>query len=114
MAKHKAVKAATSRLSKAKLRSMTEEATVDAYGEDEQRVGFFTMLEDNLSLPFETTVLGIRVTAKAIDMTSADEIVVLCVRGKESQRIPILDLPLPSPRPQGWEWIEAYRRWLRP
>ena len=22
-------------------------------------------------------------------------------------------LPLPVPRPAGWEWIEAYRRWAR-
>ena len=26
---------------------------------------------------------------------------------------PILNLPLPSPPPTGWEWIEAYRYWAR-
>jgi len=30
-------------------------------------------------------------------------------RGRERQSVPILDLPLPSPRPEGVEWIEAYR-----
>lgn len=36
--------------------------------------------------------------------------------GESEQRIglPILDLPLPSPPPAGWEWIETYRLWARP
>jgi hypothetical protein len=29
------------------------------------------------------------------------------------QAIPILDLPLPTPPPDGAEWIEAYRHWAR-
>jgi hypothetical protein len=33
---------------------MTDEVSVDAYGESERCVGFFTMLEDNLELPFST------------------------------------------------------------
>jgi hypothetical protein len=23
----------------------------------------------------------------------------------------VLDLPLPTPPPEGWEWIEAFRHW---
>lgn len=30
----------------------------------------------------------------------------------DGQAIPILDLPLPVPRPDGAEWIDAYRHWL--
>lgn len=41
------------------------------------------MIEDNLALPFETKVLGVPVIVERIDL------------------IPILDLPLPSPRPAG-------------
>jgi len=26
--------------------------------------------------------------------------------------VPILDVQLPAPPPEGAEWIEAYRRWL--
>jgi hypothetical protein len=40
--------------STARLEAMIEEATVDAYGESEQRAGFYTMMEDGLALPFET------------------------------------------------------------
>src|SRR5271157_3116587 len=38
-------------------------------------------------------------------------VVAICVHGKHRQAIPILDLPLPDPPPQGVEWIAAYRRW---
>jgi len=31
---------------------------VDAYGDDEQLTGFYTMIEGNLALPFTTTVLA--------------------------------------------------------
>jgi len=100
-------------LSARRLDTLIEEAIVDAYGESEQRVGFLTMLEEHLALPFETDVLGVTVRVEKIDLTAADEIVAVCRRGRQRQRIPILDLPLPSPPPAGWEWLEAYRRWAR-
>ena len=71
------------------------------------------MLEENLVLPFETDVLGVRVFVERIDLTDAEEIVAICRRGSDRQAIPVLDLPLPSPRPAGAEWIEAYRCWAR-
>jgi hypothetical protein len=99
--------------SNAKLDEMIEEAIVDAYGESEQTVGFLTLLEDRLKLPFETEVLGIEVAVEQLDMTDDEQIVAVCARGKSRQRIPILDLPLPSPPPEGAEWIDAFRRWAR-
>ena len=92
---------------------MIEEATVDAYGESEQVGGFYTTIDEHLAVPFETTVLGVPVTVKSLDLTERDEIVAICVRGRERQAISILDLPLPSPLPAGAEWIEAYRYWAR-
>jgi hypothetical protein len=100
-------------LSLAKLDEMIEEATVDAYGESEQTVGFFSLLEDRLKLPFETEVLGMEVTVERLDMTDDEQIVAICSRGKSRQSIPILDLPLPDPPPEGADWIEAFRRWAR-
>jgi hypothetical protein len=90
-----------------------EEAIVDAYGESEQRTGLFTMIEENLRLPFETELLGVRAVVERVDLTDADEIIAICRRGSKRQRIPILDLPLPKPPPAGAEWIEAYRHWSR-
>ena len=69
------------------------------------------MIQENLAVPFETTVLGAQVTVEEIDLNDSDDIVAVCTRGRSRQRIPIVDLPLPAPRPAGAEWIEAYRWW---
>jgi hypothetical protein len=98
---------------KARLEALIADATVDAYGESEQRTGLFTSLEEHLALPFDTRVLGDVVTVARVDLMAADEIVAVCRRGAKRQRIPILDLRLPTPPPAGAEWIEAYRRWAR-
>jgi len=95
----------------AELDALIEEATVDCYNEAEQITGLFTMIEDHLALPFQSTVLGMTVTVAKVDLTVNDEIVAICRRDGHEQAIPILDLPLPAPAPDGAEWIEAYRRW---
>jgi len=94
----------------ATLEAMIEEATVDAYNDDEQLTGLFTMIEDNLVLPFTTTVLGVEVTVKKVDLID-DSIVAVCARGRDRQRIDLLDLPLPTPAPDGAAWIDAFRHW---
>jgi len=93
------------------LDKLIEEATTDAYNEAEQAGGFFAMIEENLSLPFTTQVLGQEVAVGKVDITSRDQIVAICVYGKSTQAIPILDLPMPDPPPEGVEWIHVYRRW---
>lgn len=97
--------------SRARLREMIEEATLDANGESEQVTGFYTLLDEHLEVPFETTLLGMPVTVRGVDVTERDEIVAMCTRGRFRQAIPILALVLPSPPPAGAEWIEAYRHW---
>ncbi|WHM40904.1 hypothetical protein [Streptomyces sp. BPTC-684] len=92
---------------------MIEEATVDAYSEDEQVAGLFTMIEENLALPFTTTVLGVEVSVLGVDLTEDGRVVARCARGSVRQSIGILDLPLPEPAPEGSRWIEAYRHWAR-
>mgnify|MGYP001611193920 FL=1 len=84
---------------------------MDAYGESEQRTAIFTMIEENLALPFETEILGVRATVESVDLSRAEEIIAICLRGAKRQAIPSLDLPLPNPAPAGAEWIEAYRLW---
>ncbi len=99
------------RLSKVRLDELVEEALVDAYGESEQAAGFYTMIENDLRLPFETEMLGVTVTVESIDITEDDQLVAVCRRGKDRQRISLADLPLPSTLPDGSEWIVAYRYW---
>ena len=99
------------RLSKARLDELVEEARVDAHDESEQAMGFYTMLENDLRLPFETEMLGVKVTVESIDISGDDNLVAVCRRGKARQRISLTDLPLPSTLPEGGEWIVAYRYW---
>jgi Calcium binding len=99
------------RLSKAQLDELVEEALVDAYGESEQVTGFYTMMENDLRLPFETEVLGMTVIVEGIDITEDDQLVAVCRKDKTKQRISPSELPLPLALPKGPEWIAAYRYW---
>jgi len=101
------------KLAKRRLNQLVEEAIIDAYGESEQRVGLLATLQLKLACPFVTEILGVSVRVDGVDVNDADEIVAICRRGRQRQLIPILNLPLPSPPPAGWEWIEAYRHWAR-
>ena len=98
-------------LSKAQLDDLIDDALTDANGESEQVTGFYTMLENDLHLPFETQILGVTATVESIDITEDDQLVAVCRAGKARQRISLSELPLPSPPPAGAEWIAAYRYW---
>ena len=112
-AKHGRPRKSNARSSTAHLDKLIEEATVDCYNESEEITGIFTMLEENLAVPFAMTLLGVDVTVERVDLNDADEIVAVCRCGRERQRVPVIDLPLPEPKPKGAEWIDAYRRWAR-
>jgi hypothetical protein len=100
-------------LSKAKLEALIEEAVVDAYNEDEQKVGLLTMMQEHLALPFSVSILGVEATVEKVDMTRDGRIVAVCRRDGVKQRIEILDLPLPKPAPAAAEWIAAYTHWRK-
>lgn len=91
---------------------MIQDATVDCYNESEELTAWFASIQDNLAVPFQTRVLGAEVTVQGIALSNDGQIVVICRRGRDRQTLPILDLPLPRPKPEGSEWIEAYRHWL--
>ena len=91
----------------AHLDNLIAEATVDCYNESEEVTGIFTMLEENLAVPFATKLLGVEVTVERVDLNKADEIVAVCRRGRERLRVPVIDLPLPEPKPKGADWIDA-------
>jgi hypothetical protein len=96
-------------LSKARLDDLIDEALTDAYGESEQVTGFYTILENDLHLPFETRILGVTATVERVDITDDDQLVAVCRAGKTRQRISLSELPLPSPPPKGADWIIVYR-----
>ena len=95
------------------LETLIEEATVDCYDEYEQATGLFTMIQDELEIPFKTRVLGMEVAVVAIEQDDGGlGVVAVCERQGERQRLSLSDLPLPSP-PAGAQWIAAYRLWAR-
>ena len=100
-------------LSKAKLEALIEEAIVDAYGEEEQKVGLLTMMQEHLALPFSVSLLGVEASVEKVTMTRDGRIVAVCQRDGVQQRVDVLDLPLPRPAPAGAEWIAAYSYWRR-
>jgi hypothetical protein len=71
------------------------------------------MLDEHLAVPFQTEVLGVEVIVTGTELTNDEQTTALCTRGRSRQRIPILDLPLPTPPPEGTKWIEAYRHWWK-
>ena len=97
--------------SAARIEALIAEALLDTIDDSDQRTAFYTILGDSLALPFTTQVLGVEVIVEHLDLTVDEQIVAVCRHGRTRQRIPILDLPLPDPLPQGAEWIDAYRRW---
>lgn len=97
----------------AELDDLIAEATVDCYNDSECVAGFFTMLDDSLAMPFQTVVLDVDVTVAGIELSNDGQLIAVCRRGPSTQRIPILELPLPTPRPDGAEWIAAYCRWAK-
>jgi hypothetical protein len=97
------------KVDKGRLEALIEEAVVDAYDEDERLMGFLTMLQDNVEVPFDTEVLGVPVQVTEIETNDAEEVVAVCKHGRHVQRLPLVDLPLPDPPPEGFEWIDAYR-----
>src|SRR5258708_23894839 len=96
------------RLNTMRLSEMIEQATTDAYGELEQATGWFTMFEEHLRLPFETTVLGTIVNVVSIDLRAHGQIVAICARARDPQAIPILNLPSPLARTNRWDTIPPY------
>jgi len=96
----------------AQLDELIHEATVDCHDEEEQLTGLFSVMEENLALPFMTPILGVDASVASIEMDDTGRIKAICERDGEQQRIDLVDLPLPSPPPSGVEWIAAYCRWL--
>ena len=85
--------------SKTGLDRLIEEAIVDAYGESEQRTGFYTMLEEHWGCRSTVDILGVSVIVERIDMMDEKQIVAVCRRGQSRQSVPILEVPVPKGHP---------------
>ena len=93
----------TKRLSKSELDEMIEEALVDAYGESEQITAFYTMIEENMTFPFDSVILGAKVHIEKVDLTDDERIVFVCHRQRERLLLDVRELRYSNPPPDGWK-----------
>ena len=106
-----------SELSKADLDALVAHATGRLLPRRRGAGGFAVLLEENLAVPFETTVLGVTVTVRKIDRTESG-IVAICVRGKTGRlslssacrcQIRLFGTPNGSPRTAAGRDRQRYR-----
>lgn len=92
------------------LDSLIEEATMDCYDEAECRIGFLTMLQDNVQTPLEAKLGKNIVTIYQID--GDDRVIKAFIRngGTILNAVDILDLKVGQDAP-GFPWLAAYRKW---
>jgi hypothetical protein len=93
------------------LDALIDQAVVDAHDYEEQAMGFLGYLDEQVRVPFSTVVLGRTVMVTGFTDSADGSVVAVCKAGRATQHISLLNLPLPTPPPQGHEWIAAYRRW---
>lgn len=92
------------------LEELIEEATTDCYDEYESRVGFLTMIQDNVTVPFSAILNGDVVSVSEVD--GNDRVIKATIKqdGK-SYPVDILDLKIDDSVVEGSKWIAAYRKW---
>jgi hypothetical protein len=107
-------KSEMSRATRRRLDALIEEATADCYDDDEQLMGFSTMLDEAVEVPFDAQVIGEPVIVTGF--TEVDQgrgIKAVCHRGRKKYLIDVSSIEWVSPLPEGFEWVEAYLEWQR-
>jgi hypothetical protein len=95
-----------------RLLELIEEATVDCYNEDEEHSGLLTMVQDNVVCPFRAKVIEEEVTVVDLEWPkSGYGLLAVCERNGKKHRVDIESLEWVKPRPEAFEWIEAYLLW---
>lgn len=98
--------------SQKRLNELIDEATIDCYGEDERHAGLLTMIEENVDVPFRAKVIGEDVTVTGFEWPkSGYGLLAICERNGKEHLVDINSLEFVKPRPDGYEWIEAYLSW---
>ncbi|HKI31354.1 MAG TPA: calcium-binding protein [Gemmataceae bacterium] len=98
---------------RARLDALIEEATVDCNDEAEAHMGFMNLVEENVVCPFKAKVIGEEV--EVVEFRSREVglgVDAVCRYKGKDYRIDINSLEWPKQKPEGFEWIEAYRAWL--
>jgi hypothetical protein len=97
------------------LDELIEELTVDAYGDEEQLIGFLTGAEDALQAPEPASIVGVPVNVVKVD-AGPDVyrgLTAICDRDGTRHEVSLVDLTFPAGSELG-RVAAAYRRWLGP
>jgi len=100
--------------SQARLEELIAEANVDCYDEYEQHIGLRVAVTDNVQCPFTAQVIGEKV--EVLKLTDDGEAIIATCRKVNTKRtytIEIMSLDFTENLPKGYEWIKAYREWLK-
>ncbi|MGO9465646.1 MAG: hypothetical protein ACLQIB_39520 [Isosphaeraceae bacterium] len=105
----------TDRLDMTEVEGALENATVDAYGEDEQHSGLLTAIQEELAFPFQVQVLGETVTVVDMEWPENDEfgLDLVVERNGQRHRIEARSANLLPPFPEGHLYLAAYLDWKR-
>ena len=97
----------------AALDALIEELTVDAYGDEEQLVGFLTGAEDALTVGEIATVAGVEIRIVAVDCgpDARRGLLAVCERDHQRFELSVADLAF-GPSSELGQIVAAYRRWL--
>jgi len=95
-----------------RLRVLIQEATVDCFDEHEEHMGLLNMIEENVVCPFKAKVIGEEV--EVTELRSPDSgfgLNAVCRYKGKDYEIEINSLEWPKLKPEGYEWVAAYRAW---
>ena len=99
---------------KEQLDKLIEEATVDAYGDEEQFSGIVVTLEDSLPFPFEAKVIGETVEVIGIDERRSDlgrGVIAQVHKGNKEYNVALSELQVPE-NFKGRQWLEMYEYFI--
>jgi hypothetical protein len=88
-----------------------EVATLDAYGEEEQAVGWLTCIQE-MSDRFErVNVLGQEVDLEGFDLANDRAVVAICRKGKSKTRIALESVDFSKLSKGESLWLKAWKKW---
>jgi hypothetical protein len=104
-----------SRPNRGKLRALIDQAIHDSVDESDEHAGLLSMIREEVACPFPARVDGKDVECIRFDWPSKGyglNAVCNCKDKGNTLVVDISKLEWTEPRPQGYEWIEAYFAWL--
>ena len=90
-----------------------EDATVDAYGEDEKLSGLFYFIAESMAFPWSGCVLGETVTVVGAEMPGSDRsgIDLVVEKNDKQSRIEAISVEMLLPYREGHLYLAAYLLW---